>query len=687
MDEVLEKAKSHLGRGSKQEADTPLAASPEAIPPNCLLNSSRTTNNSTASGTSATTNTAATSYTAATSVEEAVLETTVSRLDADVEETADGQLGVNQEAINLPEVINPQEEINPQQGIQTTLTSPCYRLHNVSGDLYVSLTYTKDTVPALFRHQIVDARTLEVDIRQALAMGLRGRSNVDSSFTIAPRLSGHLTRGTQQITLYPTVWAQFQSREACEIISHAIRTKLISTGGINIELHDSLRWMRGKPSVPIHGLDLTGGFNFGDGHRLHVHVEDLGEFGSACGLVCCTTISHNGVAVDQWLSRQGGLLELSGNATWAVSTAHGMLDYLLMTEETGKGPLSSEPTTKDAASSAQGKDKGIHISEPETTLLGQVDTASIAAWREVSTALALDFTQLAVPPKRAAGQWSFKVSEQAHDFALYDTGRLNLANSYSHGYDQLLVTETLQDNSIPSFLVVSENAHVLPGQSTAKGVPRSQQVASGPTPPENVKVLLGRSTVAAEVLPGFCSLHIGDIKFQTMQLILENPLAPGTSGSWVVYGKALCGVIIAGYDVEPIAHMITAQQLFDDIQSALPDSAPVRLPNTSTATSFFDIARSIQSLGTGTNIGPRSTRTQTPAGDFGSRQTDVQDPSTAEQRKLYLAPASGSDAVVKLPPERGTDDPDARNKDSRTSLLQALFYMEILLKLTLTGYL
>ena len=47
-------------------------------------------------------------------------------------------------------------------------------------------------------------------------------------------------------------------------------------------------------------------------------------------------------------------------------------------------------------------------------------------------------------------------------------------------------------------------------------------------------------------------------------------LALGSSGAWVLRGDTFCGMIIAGYENEPFAHMISGKQLASDIESSLP---------------------------------------------------------------------------------------------------------------------
>uniref|UniRef100_A0A4E9E9Q9 Methyltransferase domain-containing protein n=1 Tax=Gibberella zeae TaxID=5518 RepID=A0A4E9E9Q9_GIBZA len=64
-------------------------------------------------------------------------------------------------------------------------------------------------------------------------------------------------------------------------------------------------------------------------------------------------------------------------------------------------------------------------------------------------------------------------------------------------------------------------------------------------------------------------LIIGSATIWTRKVCLQGPLAPGTSGSWVVdrISGALCGSIIIVYDGEPYALMMTDQTLLSDIRA------------------------------------------------------------------------------------------------------------------------
>ncbi|KAJ4345243.1 uncharacterized protein N0V89_011373 [Didymosphaeria variabile] len=85
-----------------------------------------------------------------------------------------------------------------------------------------------------------------------------------------------------------------------------------------------------------------------------------------------------------------------------------------------------------------------------------------------------------------------------------------------------------------------------------------------------VFILTGKyQTVCGYLLRGPASFRIKDALFQTRKIELREPLPKGVSGSWVVQGDRLCGVVLAVYGTEPYAHMITIDKVFQDIRIAL----------------------------------------------------------------------------------------------------------------------
>ena len=54
-----------------------------------------------------------------------------------------------------------------------------------------------------------------------------------------------------------------------------------------------------------------------------------------------------------------------------------------------------------------------------------------------------------------------------------------------------------------------------------------------------------------------------------VKLLTQSTTAHGSSGAWVVRDRVFCGMIIAGYEQEPYAHMIPARLLMENIKRSL----------------------------------------------------------------------------------------------------------------------
>ncbi|KAI5465129.1 hypothetical protein BGZ63DRAFT_379411 [Mariannaea sp. PMI_226] len=51
---------------------------------------------------------------------------------------------------------------------------------------------------------------------------------------------------------------------------------------------------------------------------------------------------------------------------------------------------------------------------------------------------------------------------------------------------------------------------------------------------------------------------------------MEYRLAPGTPGTWLVRGSSFCGMIIARYPRDPLALLLTAEQILTDLANSFP---------------------------------------------------------------------------------------------------------------------
>ncbi|KAK7995445.1 hypothetical protein PG990_014218 [Apiospora arundinis] len=78
-------------------------------------------------------------------------------------------------------------------------------------------------------------------------------------------------------------------------------------------------------------------------------------------------------------------------------------------------------------------------------------------------------------------------------------------------------------------------------------------------------------------------LRLGCHTYQAHQILLENRLVRGDSGAWVIRDGMLCGHIIAQRSLSPIAYMLPAQSIIEDIKKFMKTNN-VRLPGNDTGT-------------------------------------------------------------------------------------------------------
>ncbi|KAK8859244.1 Protein kinase-like domain protein [Apiospora arundinis] len=77
-------------------------------------------------------------------------------------------------------------------------------------------------------------------------------------------------------------------------------------------------------------------------------------------------------------------------------------------------------------------------------------------------------------------------------------------------------------------------------------------------------------------------LRVGGHTYQAQQIVLDDRLVRGDSGAWVVRDGMLCGHIIAQRSLSPIAYMLPARSIIEDIKRVTGKSN-VRLPSSSDA--------------------------------------------------------------------------------------------------------
>ncbi|KAH7140860.1 S-adenosyl-L-methionine-dependent methyltransferase [Dactylonectria macrodidyma] len=195
--------------------------------------------------------------------------------------------------------------------------------------------------------------------------------------------------------------------------------------------------------------------------------------------------------------------------------------------------------------------KSWNVGQHAAQALGHVDLAGLTQWTSVTPSDTINFVVQAQKDPTQNSSWRIHLSRPiSADFALI-SGIDDW--EYDNYYLNPLAQEPQQDIS-------------LGGKKWVSSYNDDISVKAG-----DVLILIGQESqhIVASLQTTKISLIISGATLWTRKLSLKAPLSRGTSGSWVVdsISGALCGSIIAVFDEEPFALMVTAQTLFSDISN------------------------------------------------------------------------------------------------------------------------
>ncbi|KLO86471.1 uncharacterized protein LW93_11247 [Fusarium fujikuroi] len=391
-----------------------------------------------------------------------------------------------------------------------------------------------------------------------------GKTSVaDASLTVELRMAGYPKdeNGVKTIALYPTIWLRTADKVVRasdpwkEIEAIVKRLRLDSPQNAKIYVEGGGRISDDSVSVAREYLTLDKGITFRSGETLYIHVLAKPEGSSACGLLCLITIIKDEAVLEQNISRIGGLVTYI-LPRQAVTSGHVMTRYFLKfcTLNSSSDALPAHPKSEETEEDGESDNEVVENYEndhdPEQSL-GYVDVTGSTDWLSVTPSDTINFIVQLVKGTAQTSGWSIETSRQIPaDFALLSD-----------------IADWERDNYYVD----------PPAQGIQSNTPmRARKWVSGYTNDESLKageVLIvvdeELDSLVASLQPARIPLIISGSTLWTRKLRLEAPLAPGTSGSWVVDRKtgALCGSIIVVYDGEPFALMITAEALFSDIKS------------------------------------------------------------------------------------------------------------------------
>ncbi|KAJ0115718.1 protein kinase [Diaporthe amygdali] len=352
---------------------------------------------------------------------------------------------------------------------------------------------------------------------------------------------------SRQVRLQPRGWVICRP-EVVEVVKDIV-AKFPSTIPQNLNLGSKIQAGRGGLSWTMadvthmpETLNMGAGFDLPThGYKFFLSLEDPIDISrprrSSCGLLCFVVVEKGGSRELAQVCRIGGVVEIpdqnGSRKLVAVTVAHGLSDYILAATSRKKinGPLGGSQKKgtfklrtgeKDEVPTKLPSDKhwtpvmGFHA----INWLGKVWTPTPQHPSSVSIGNLGDLTKDA-------------------DFALLDVP-FSLQNSFTTGGGVQSLDGLVMDHELFSLAEMDQDLGVI----------------------VELECIL-----PATLLRETPFMFVRGRQFATRMIRLKNnkPLTRGTSGCWVVRGNKLCGMIVASHDVEPIAHIVSAEKLFSDI--------------------------------------------------------------------------------------------------------------------------
>ncbi|KAF4972510.1 hypothetical protein FSARC_934 [Fusarium sarcochroum] len=376
----------------------------------------------------------------------------------------------------------------------------------------------------------------------------------------------------QRIVVRPSVWIRITDEAIHNKAPWKKLKKEVEGLGLNspehaaIYVEGGLRLAHDSVAVPRQRLNMGHGIEFPNGFTLHTHVAMNPFNSSACGLACLATIVLEDTVVYQQVSRIGGVIGRNSISKLEVTSGHVMLQHFLQGNEKPSGPnLGTSPNITfgpDPASSIVDEEESDddielvendHKSDSRTQKpLGKFCPEEVEKWVTITPSGTINFiNQADISSRTLKAVPSFSMPSIAADFALVSgMNHWQEGNSYTSRGVKRMVDDYSKDLAL-----TTEEVRVL--------------------------ILLGvdEPPAAGLLLPSKIALVIDGATFWTRKVSLGTPLSRGTSGSWVVKSDSgkLCGSVIAVFDQEPYALMITSETLFSDIKKFSRDISSIQI--------------------------------------------------------------------------------------------------------------
>ncbi|TGJ86457.1 hypothetical protein E0Z10_g2284 [Xylaria hypoxylon] len=319
--------------------------------------------------------------------------------------------------------------------------------------------------------------------------------------------------------------------------------------------------------------DYRAGVSLGGGFELHVDIARISESDSLCGCPCRSRITLHSKVVNESFCRIGGALRINDSVDALITTAHGILSYFLseilpLLEETNvtENQLHTSDESSDESdmedSFPEEKRGDIDPDSSRTDTLGYMDMSQLLHWEPLKPFDTITYIAQAKQTDMDM-MWNLLFRNFDADYALFRQSELS----------------RLSWSLPPNNLYTSDPKD--PDVESVRGISLEDPQYDLPVEFETGYILLGaQEVIPVQLFLDEVEISIHGAKFKTLKLRAPKVLARGTSGSWVVRGEKLCGVIIALYQFEPYALMLPATAVSRDLIQLGASIETVSLPLT-----------------------------------------------------------------------------------------------------------
>lgn len=355
----------------------------------------------------------------------------------------------------------------------------------------------------------------------------RKKSLASTPYAIELRMAGSRCNTQDRISVRPSVWIRTtdEAIEASapwkELKRLVKRLGLHSPQYASIYAEGGLRLANDGVAVAKEHLPLDKGITFPGGETLYTHILAQPPRGSACGLLCLTTIIRDGKVLEQNLSRIGGLISFKSSRQ-GVTSGHVMLQHFLgpgsddsLFAAPGETPGSDDLSGFYSDSSADESDEDLELIENHQSsnvgqqarqLLGHVDLAGLTQWVSVTPSDTINFVAQAKKDSAPSSTWRVRLSPAiAADFAL-------ISGITDWDHDNYYLNPPTQD---------VQHGVSLGEKKWVSGYNDDVSLKAG-----DVLILVGQESqhIAASLQTTRISLTVGAATFWTRKLGLKAPL-------------------------------------------------------------------------------------------------------------------------------------------------------------------